>query len=135
MGHRLEFVKVYITKNNDLIDSSICINGKLKYTLEAENVYKIEFTKSGYISKHLVVSTKNPSVKTKNNSSLKVEVSLFKYQEGLEVDFLKSKPIGIAQFEEHSGKLRWNVDYTRMMVEKIIQATLDLYKKNNPDSD
>lgn len=133
MGNLLKFVKVYITKNNELADSTVSINGKFKYDFETENVYKIEFTKSGYVSKHLVISTKNPSYKTKNNSSLKVEVSLFKYKDGLEVSFLKTKPIGIAQFEEHSGKLKWNVDYTRMMVEKIIQATLELYKKNNPD--
>ena len=94
-------------------------------------MFKIEFTKTGYVSKHLVVSTKNPTTKTKKKGSIKVDVSLFKYQKELEVDFLKEKPIGVARFDEYSGKLKWDVNYTRMMVEKVIQATLDLYNKKN----
>ena len=133
MGNKLEFVKVYIFKNNEILDSSLAQNGRFKYILKTGNVYKIEFQKKGYISKHLVISSKDPGYKTKNNASLKVEVSLFKHQNGLEVDFLETKPIGIAQYDEHSGKLKWNVDYTRMMVENIIRATLELYKKNNPE--
>lgn len=133
MGGKLIVVKVYITTDNILTDSIIAQNGRLKYSLVGEHIFKIEFTKSGYVSKHLVVSTKNPSKKTKTKSSLKVDVSLFKYQKELEVDFLNSKPIGVARFEEYSGKLKWDVNYTRMIVEKIIQATLDLYKKKNPE--
>jgi hypothetical protein len=132
MGGKLNLVKVYITIDNQLTDSVLAQNGRMKYTLTGEHVYKIEFTKPGYISKHLVVSTKEPTNKTKSKGSLKVDVSLFKYQKDLEVNFLIEKPIGVAKFDEHSGKLKWNVDYTRMMVEKIIQATLDLYNKKNP---
>ncbi len=132
MGGKLNVVKVYISQDNQLTDSVVTQNGRLKYILSGEHIFKIEFTKSGYVSKHLLVSTKNPVAKTKSKGSLKVDVSLFKYQKELEVDFLYTKPIGIARFDEYSGKLKWDVNYTRMMVEKIIQATLDLYNKKNP---
>lgn len=132
MGDKLNVVKIFITTDNNDTDSVVTQNGRLKYQLVGEHIFKIEFTKTGYVSKHLIVSTKNPVSKTKAKGSLKVEVSLFQYQKELEVDFLKEKPIGVARFDEYSGKLKWDVNYTRMMVEKIIQATLDLYKKKNP---
>ncbi len=133
MGNKLNVVKVFITKDNLLIDSVITQNGRLKYLLVGEGLYKVEFTKGGYVSKHLLISSKNPPSKAKTKSTLKVDVSLFKHQPDLSVDFLQSKPIGVARFDEFSGKLKWDVDYTRMMIEKIIQATLDLYNSKNPE--
>lgn len=132
MGGKLKVVKVFISEDDVITDSVVTQNGRFKYILRGEHVFKIEFSKSGYVSKHLVISTMNPASKTKSKGSIKVDVSLFKYQKDLEVDFLKEKPIGVARFNEYSGKLKWDVDYTRMMVEKIIQATLDLYNKKNP---
>lgn len=133
MGGKLDVATIYITKDNILIDSVVTQNGRFKYDLSTHHIYKIEFTKKGYISKHLVVKTTNPPSSVKNKSSLKVEVSLFKYKTGLKVDYLNTKPIGVAEFDIYKGKLAWDKEYTRIMIEKIIQSTLELFEENNKD--
>ncbi len=132
-GARLDVVKVLISVNGKLIDSTITQKGRMFYQLDTGKVYKIEFMKSGYVAKHLLVSTANAPSDVKQKSKLKVEVSLFKTKKGLDVDFLKTKPIGVARYNYMTGKLEWNKDYTRSIVEKIISATLELYDENNPD--
>lgn len=132
-GSHLDFVKVYITINGTLADSVLAQNGRLFYTLDTGKVYKIEFTKSGYVSKHLVVSTADAPDDVKSKSSLKVDVSLFKYKKDLNVDFLKTKPIGIARYNYEDSKLDWDRDYTRYIVELIITATLEHYKLTHPN--
>lgn len=132
-GSRLDVVKIFISVDGQLKDSIITQNGRMFYQLDTGKVYKFEFTKSGYVSKHLIVSTKEAPENVKNYSKLKVEVSLFKFKPGLEVDFLKTKPIGVARYNDMNGKLEWNKDYTRSIIEQIITATLDLYNKTNTD--
>ena len=133
MGGKLNVTTIYITKDNVLTDSIITQNGRFKYDLTPNHIYKIEFSKKGYVSKHLVVKTTNPPSNVKKKSSLKVEVSLFKFKTGLNVDYLKSKPIGVAEFDIYKRKLAWDKEYTRIMIEKIIQSTLEFYDKNYKD--
>lgn len=132
-GTKLNVVKVYVSVGSELKDSTITQNGRVFYQLDTGKIYKIEFTKSGYVSKHLLVSTVDAPTDVKSKSKLKVEVSLFKYKPGLEVAFLKTKPMSVARYDYLTGKLEWDKDYTRSIVEMIIAATLDNYNKNNPD--
>lgn len=132
-GEKIDIVKVYVSRNKERIDSTITENGRFYFTLDTGYVYKVEFKKTGYESKHLIVSTKEAPKDVKQRSKLKVEVSLFKAKADLDVDFLKSKPIGIARYNYINSKLEWDKDYTRMMIEKIISATLDHYDKTHPD--
>lgn len=132
-GSRLDVVKVYVSEGGKLIDSTITQNGRMFYQLDTGKVYKIEFTKSGYVAKHLIVSTAEAPEDVKHKSSLKVEVSLFKIKQGLDVSFLKTKPMGVARYNYMTGKLEWDKDYTRSIVEKIITATLENYSEQHPD--
>lgn len=132
-GAKLNVVKIQVSAEGIIIDSLITQNGRLFYQLDTGKVYKIEFSKSGYISKHLVVSTKDAPEDVKKNTKLKVEVSLFKAKKGLQVGFLKTKPMGVARYNYTNGKLEWDKDYTRGIVEQIITATLDRYNEENPD--
>ena len=49
------------------------------------------------------------------------------------MDYLNTKPIGVAEFDIYKGKLAWDKEYTRIMIEKIIQSTLELFEENNKD--
>lgn len=132
-GTKLDVVRVFVSVDGLLKDSSITQNGRMFYDLDTGKIYKIEFSKSGYVSKHLIVSTKEAPENIKLSSKLKVEVSLFKYKPGLKVDFLKSKPVGVARYDDESGKLDWDKDYTRSIIEQIISATLELYDESKTD--
>lgn len=132
-GSKLNVVKVFISEGGTLFDSTVTQHGRMFYQLDTGKIYKIEFTKSGYVSKHLVISTIDAPEKIKKNSKLKVEVSLFKAEEGLNVDFLKTKPIGVARYDYMKGKLQWDRDYTRSIIEQIITATLENYNQKHPE--
>lgn len=132
-GSKLEFVKVFISINGELKDSLLAQNGRIFYTLDTGNVYKINFKKSGYVAKHLVIVTKDAPEDVKRKSALKVDVSLFKYEKGLKVDFLQQQPIGLARYNDRNAKLEWDRDYTRLIVEKIITATLEHYEQKQKD--
>ena len=132
-GSKINVVKVFVAEGGKIIDSTVTQNGRMFYQLDTGKVYKIEFTKSGYVAKHLVVSTMDAPSNIKSKSKLKVEVSLFKKKKGLEVGFLKVKPMGVARYDYMTGKLEWDKDYTRSIVEQIITATLERYNENNPD--
>jgi hypothetical protein len=132
-GSKLDVVKVYVSEGGKLKDSTVTQNGRMFYQLDTGKVYKIEFTKAGYISKHLIVSTVDAPESIKQKSKLKVEVSLFRHKNGLEVDFLKTKPMGVARYNYMTGKLEWDKDYTRSIIEMIITATLELYNETKAD--
>ncbi|CAG5079166.1 hypothetical protein [Parvicella tangerina] len=132
-GSRLDVVKIYVSADGKLLDSTVTQKGRMFYQLDTGKIYKVEFTKSGYVSKHLVVSTVNAPEDVKRKSKLKVEVALFKQKQGLEVDFLKTKPMGVARYDYMTGKLSWDKDYTRSIVEMIITATLENYKENDSE--
>lgn len=132
-GSKLDVVHVFVSEGGNIIDSTITQRGRMFYDLDTGKVYKIEFSKSGYVAKHLIISTVGAPKNVKQKSKLKVEVSLFKAKQGLEVGFLKTKPMGVARYNYMNGKLEWDKDYTRSIVERIISATLDNYSKNHSD--
>ncbi|MBL4706103.1 MAG: hypothetical protein JKY54_16370 [Flavobacteriales bacterium] len=111
------------------IDSTVTQNGRCFFDLKENHSYKIVFSKTGYVSKFLLLETTNIPAKAKKKLTVKVEMTLFTEKKGLKVDFLKTKPIGVARYEEIYKKIKWDEDYTRAIDELIIHATLDYHKK------
>jgi hypothetical protein len=52
---------------------------------------------------------------------------LFKSKPNLDLSFLNTKPIGVATYNFISKKIQWDAEYTRLMIDKIIQATVEHY--------
>ena len=129
VGAKLNVVKIIIVRDNIKVDSTIAQNGRCKISLDTGYVYKIYFNKSGYVSKHLLISTKDLPNSYPKKSTIKVDVSLFKTKSNLDMSFLNTKPIGIATYNFVSKKIQWDAEYTRLIIEKIIEATVIEYDK------
>jgi hypothetical protein len=124
LGLKLKIATFVIEKDGEIIDTNVTINGKAFYDMNPGHVYKFTFSKSGYVTKFLLVDTREIPDNYKKKSKLKVDVSLFESHKNLDVDFLKTEAMGVANFNFVKKKLTWNQEYTRSMVEKIIEATL-----------
>jgi hypothetical protein len=129
VGAKINIVKVLVVRDNILIDSLITQNGRCLINLDTGYSYKIYFTKTGYVSKHLLVVTKDLPETYPSKSKIKVDVSLFKSKPNLDLSFLNNKPIGVATYNFVSKKIQWDAEYTRLMIDKIIQATVEHYDK------
>lgn len=137
LGAKLEVVKVVLWEDDGPKDSIITQNGRAFFELDTGHVYKVYFSKNGFVGKHLLINTRQAPLDVKNKINLKVDVGLFKEKNGLDVSFLEKQPIGIATFNFISEELEWNTEYTRLIVEKIIAATIEYTKqkekfKSNP---
>jgi len=124
-------VSLFIGKKK--IDSTVTQNGRCLFDLKENVVYKIVFSKTGYVSKFLLLETTNIPKKAKKKMTVKVEMTLFTEKPGLDVDFLKTKPIGVAQYEDIHKKIKWDPEYTRSIEEMIIHATLEYHDKSKVD--
>ena len=126
---KIPVATVSLFDGNKKIDSTVTQNGRCFFKLKENRSYKIVFSKTGYVSKHLILETTNIPDKAKKKMTVKVEMTLFIARPGLDVAFLKKKPIGIAKWDEIYKKIKWDEDYTRAIEEMVIHATLEYHKK------
>lgn len=120
---------VVLYRDNKKIDSVVLEKGRYKVEIDTGYVYKIIFSKEGYVSKSIVVNTKDAPQKYKKRAKLKLDIGLFHQKEGLNVSFLRTEPIGYARYDFVSEKMEWDRDYLDKMKGKIVRATLDYAKK------
>lgn len=130
---KINVATVTLFDNNVKIDSTVTQNGRCFFVLKENHRYKIEFNKTGYVSKYLVIETTDLPTKGKKKFKVKVEVVLFASRKGLKMDFLKQKPIGIAKYESIYKKIKWDEEYTRSIEELIIHETLKYHKDSQED--
>lgn len=134
LGDRLNIARVKLYKDNQPIDSLITKNGRCFFKLDTGHVYKVAFSKTGYVGKFLVIDTHGIPAGYKKKSTVKVDVGLFTAKKMLEVDFLKEKPIGIASYDFVYDKIEWNRGYTKLIVEELIKATVEYSNKKEKGS-
>jgi hypothetical protein len=120
--HHLDKCDVIFYENNIKYDSTRLKGHVLKHNLSNRSLYKIEFKKDGYVSKHIIVNTVNIPNHKRYKEVLKADVSLFIKSTSQNVSFLKNEPISIAYYNEIKGALIWDFEYNRSIVEKIIHA-------------
>jgi hypothetical protein len=128
MRKKLENTTVVLYENSLKTDSVILTNGKYKLLLDTGNVYKIAFKKSGYVTKYIILNTKEAPDNFDKKTKLKIDIGLFHKKESLNVDFLKKEPIGYARYDFVNDKMEWDDAYLKLMKGKIIKATLDYAK-------
>ena len=119
----LKNYRVIISKGKQEIESFTAKKHKFKKTIKSMGIYKFEFSKENYVSKHFIIDVLDIPESRKKHS-LKAEVTLFKDYEKFDVGFLKKEPISIAYYDYLNKVLKWDFDYNRTMVEKIIKAQI-----------
>ncbi|MDA8714491.1 hypothetical protein OAW23_00810 [Flavobacteriales bacterium] len=130
---KIDVATVTLFDNNVQVDSIVTQNGKCIFVLKENHRYKIEFSKTGYVSKYLVIETTDLPKKGKKKFKIKVEVVLFASRKGLKMDFLKLNPIGIAKYDSIYKKIKWDEEYTRSIEELIIHETLHYHKEKSEE--
>ena len=114
-------IKIY--KNNVQLQNYILSGNKVKKIINSRGIYKFEFSKNSYVSKHLIIdATDIPE--NKKRHSLKAEITLFHNSKNDDVTFLKTEPISIAYYDFIKKEVRWDFEYYRGVVEKIIKAQI-----------
>ena len=120
---KLKNYKVLISQGEKEIESCLVTKNKFNKTIYSKGIYKFEFSKKNYVSKHFIVDVLDIPESRKRHV-LKAEVTLFKKSEKFDVRFLEKEPISIAYYDYTNKVLKWDFDYNRTMIEKIIEAQL-----------
>ena len=114
----------YIYSDGQFIDSVYCKKRTMNYLLEGAHLFKIEFSKNGYVNKYVIINTKDIPSNSKKRIKLKADINLFRKMDRINVEFLKTEPVSIAYYNFIKKSLIWDYDYNRSVVEKIIDASL-----------
>ena len=117
---------VIIYENNLKKDSLRIKKHNFKKVFKTEGLYKIEFKKVNYVSKHVIINAYNFPKRGRNNYLLKADISLFYKNKSQNVLFLEELPISRAYYNEIKENLMWDFEYNRSVVEKIIHAQTKL---------
>lgn len=131
MRKRLPETYVILYKNEKQIDSVMLENGRYKLNLDTGNVYKVAFKKEEYVTKFIVLNTKEAPEKFNKTTKLKIDIGLFHHKDDLKVEFLQKEPIGYARYDFVTDKMEWDDAYLQMMKGKIVRATLNYAKSKN----
>ena len=123
-GKSLKNTINYIYSDGLIIDSVFCMRKSMNYILEKGHIYKIEFSKNEYVSKYVIINTKEIPNKSRKKITLKADINLFKVKDEINIEFLKTEPVSIAYYNFIKKTLIWDYDYNRSVVEKIIHASL-----------
>ena len=119
----LKNYRVIISKGKQEIESFTAKKHKFKKTIKSKGIYKFEFSKESYVSKHFIIDVVDIP-KNKKRHRLKAEINLFHESNKYDVSFLDKEPISIAYYDYLNKVLKWDFDYNRTMVEKIIKAQI-----------
>lgn len=128
MRQKLENTVVVVYKNQLLQDSINLSDGKYKLALDTGYVYAVVFRKEGYVTKFIIIDTKEAPLNYNKKTKLKIDIGLFQAKEHLNVDFLLNEPIGYARYDFVTDKIEWDQEYLKLMKGKIIKATLEYAK-------
>ena len=119
----LKNCSINIYKNNVELQNYKLKGNKVKKIINSRGIYKFEFSKNSYVSKHLIIdATDIPENKKRHR--LKAEITLFHDSKNDDVTFLKTEPISIAYYDYIKKEVRWDFEYYRGVVEKIIKAQI-----------
>jgi len=116
----LSGISVKVTSNGQYYNNVIT-DGKGKYEvyLDFEKEYEVLYEKAGFVPKKILVSTKGvPPEKRQKLADLFVEMTIFKKEPDLNVDFL-SQPIGKAKYNSQTNEIDWDMGYTGPISQKL----------------
>ena len=115
-------IKIY--RDNVELQNFKLKGNKVKRVIYNRGIYKFEFSKENYVSKHFIIDAVDiPENKRKHK--LKAEITLFHNSKNDDVNFLKTEPISIAYYDYIKKEVRWDFEYYRGVVEKIIKAQIE----------
>lgn len=103
-------VSVKVTSNGEYVANAVTDSkGKYEFLLDFEKEFMVLYEKAGFVPKKILVSTKGvPPNQRQSVADLFVEMTIFKSNKDLQVDFL-DQPIGKAQYNPQTNEVDWNI--------------------------
>lgn len=131
---KLEGVLVQVEKDGSVFDSyTTGGNSKFDFEMDLGHNYKFIFSKAGFVSKNVEISTKNiPEEDQEGGFDAKIDMSLFEKQDGFDESILES-PIGIMSFDPAKNAIDWDFAYTEQIQQKIKAEFLRLENAENAE--
>ncbi len=117
-GHELQNANVLLLKNNIPVNEVTTDEiGGFSFTLKTDNQYMIVFSKSGYVSKKILVNTENVPI---NTSILRsgIDVELFREIDGVDFSIL-NQPIGEFFYSPNKKNIDYDKNYTNSIREQL----------------
>ena len=117
---KLDNVTVSVTRNGEAFDQiQVDRNGKYFLDLPLRHNYVIEFSADGMVSKRVAIeSAHTPEDQLNDGFMFDLDMSLFDKVEGFDESILET-PIGIASFDDRSGRIQFDLDHTNDMRRRI----------------
>ncbi|MBI2259880.1 MAG: hypothetical protein HYU67_13405 [Flavobacteriia bacterium] len=134
-GKKLSGVNIEVVEGTSTIQSATTTSsGNLKFTVPSGKKYKLELTKSGKVSRYLIVDTKGIAAELLqggNKAKMEVEVSLFDKIPDVDFSFVENNPITEFYFDGMNALLTYDQDMANKMKKKIDSILADANKKNS----
>jgi chemotaxis protein histidine kinase CheA len=117
---KLDNVTVSVTRDGEAFDQiQVDRNGKYFLDLPLRHNYVISFSADGMVSKCVAIQSANtPEDQLNDGFMFDLDMSLFDSVEGFDETILET-PIGIASFDERSGRIQFDLDHTNDMRRQI----------------
>lgn len=114
-------VQIRLLRNGIKESTNSSGNGKFEYDLKFNNQYELQFSKSGYITKKVVVSTDVPERVLESNSSFppfKIEITLFREVEGGDYSIF-DEPVALVIYDKELDDFDFDRAYNAEIEEEI----------------
>ncbi len=117
---RLENVTVSVLQAGEPFDEiDVDRNGKYFLDLPLRNDYVIVFQAEGMVAKRVAINSANtPEDELTDGFMFDLDMSLFDVIEGFDESIMDT-PIGIASFDDRSGRIQFDLDHTNDMRRRI----------------
>ncbi len=121
--------KIAIEKNGVRVKVVEQDKSKFEFPLEYDCEYVFSFTKDGYVTKKVQVSTKVPKEKQSLEfESFKFDVEIFKQYAGVNT-VIYNQPVGKVRFNDVLNEFDYDTDYTKSIQSEINKADAALKEK------
>ncbi|WP_116495572.1 hypothetical protein [Balneicella halophila] len=129
-GGETNGVQIRLLRNGIKESSNVTGNGKFQYDLKFNNQYELSFSKSGYITKKVVISTDVPERVLESNSDFppfKIEVELFRRVEGGDYSIF-DEPVAMVIYDKELDDFDFDRAYNAEIEEEIKAVEADIVR-------
>ena len=138
-GSKLEGVKVVIKKDGSIFKTeTTASNGKYQEMhCEFGHIYELTFTKSGYVSKTLILDAKKGFYvdEMEKKTYLETSATLFKKEPEVDYSIVTNKPVGKARIDPSTSKLDWDYTYLNQRKNEIEKFLKQVANKQRQQED
>ncbi len=130
-GNSTAGVTISLLRNDERVAGNISENGRFEYDLEFNNEYVLVFSKSGYITKRVYVSTDVPERILESNNNFppfRIEQTLYQAVEGGDYSIFDD-PVAMVIYDKELDDFDYDREYDAEIEEQIKEA-----ERQSPDT-